>query len=282
MRTALLLAFAGLAVAQPVRIGVFSLFKPQEIVVTAVGRPLEVSAEGVISQLEGSQSMTLRGPATVSAREGGPATFVLSIPGKIRRRFQGTLTILRKPHSLEAIITMDREQAVASAVAAETFPGTPLEAVKAQAVAARSYFSASGSRHQDYDACDSTHCQFLRELPLAQSLAAQATRETAGLVLTYEGKPLAALYSASCGGTTRPLEEPGTAYPYYAVPCEYCQRNRRGIVEGHRYGLCQRGAAGMARDGASFRLILSHYYPGTGLINTLSAFFVASPFRFAS
>ena len=264
MRTALLLAFAGLAVAQPVRIGVFSLFKPQEIVVTAVGRPLEVSAEGVISQLEGSQSMTLRGPATVSAREGGPATFVLSIPGKIRRRFQGTLTILRKPHSLEAIITMDREQAVASAVAA------------------RSYFAASGSRHQDYDACDSTHCQFLRELPLAQSLAAQATRETAGLVLTYEGKPLAALYSASCGGTTRPLEEPGTAYPYYAVPCEYCQRNRRGIVEGHRYGLCQRGAAGMARDGASFRLILSHYYPGTGLINTLSAFFVASPFRFAS
>jgi peptidoglycan hydrolase-like amidase len=269
-------ALVTLAAGQPIRIGVFSLFKPEEIVVTAAGVPLEIKAGGLTSRLEGSQSIGLRTAATVSSATGGPAPFVLSIPDKIRRRFQGTVAVVQGPHYLQAVVSMDLEQAVSSAAAAETLPGTPLEAVKAQAVAARSYYVSSRSRHVDFDACDSTHCQFLRELPAPDSVAAQATRETSGLVLTYHGKPLSALYSASCGGSTQALADVGgSAYPYYAVPCEYCQRNRRGLIEGHRHGLCQRGAAGMARSGASFRDILSHYYPGT-------SFFVASPFRFAS
>jgi len=254
------------APAQPIRIGVFSLFKPHEIVLTAAGSPLEVRYGGMVSRLEGSQSIVLSGPATVGAPHGGPAPFLLGIPGKIRRRFEGTLAIVPKARYLEAIVTIDLEQAVASVVAAEAFPGTPLEALKAQAVAARSYFAAAGSRHEDYDACDSTHCQFLRELPSAQSLAAQATRATAGLLLTYQGKPLAALYSASCGGSTRAIDAPQAGYPYYPVSCDYCQHHRPGLIEGHRYGLCQRGASGMASGGATFRMILSHYYPGTAVI----------------
>ena len=270
------MAFTTLAAGQPIRIGVFSLFKPEEIVIAAAGAPLEIKLDGLTSRLEGAQSIALRTAATVTSPTGGSAPFVLSIRGKIRRRFQGTLAIIRNQYYLEAVVSMDLEEAVASAVAAEMLPGTPLEAAKAQAVAARSYFAANRSRHVDYDACDSTHCQFLRELPAPDSLAAQATRETAGLVLTYQGKPLAALYSASCGGGTRPLHDGGgSEYPYYAVACEYCRRYRPGLIEGHRYGLCQRGAAGMARAGAGFRVILSHYYPGT-------SFFVAYPFRFAS
>ncbi len=275
MRIALSLAFNILlgteALAQPIRIGVFSLFKPSEMVVTAAGSPLEVRYAGIASRLEGSQSIVLSGLATVTAPTGGPAPFILGISGKIRRRFQGTLAIRPKARYLEAIVTMDLEQAVASAVAAEALTGTPFEALKAQAVAARSYFAAARNRHEDYDACDSTHCQFLRELPSARSLATQATRDTAGLLLTYQGKPLAALYSASCGGTTRSLDDPQAGYPYYAVSCNYCQHHRRGLVEGHRYGLCQRGAAGMANSGATFRVILSHYYPGTAVTGAYPA-----------
>src|SRR6266571_2973368 len=62
---------------------------------------------------------------------------------------------------------MDRETATASVVAAENTPDTPLEALKAQAVAARSYFVAGRGRHHDFDFCDTTHCQFLREPPSA-------------------------------------------------------------------------------------------------------------------
>jgi peptidoglycan hydrolase-like amidase len=263
-----LLFSASLALGQPLRIGVFSLFKPEELSLTAAGTSLVVVSGGLTSRLEGSQSMVLYGAARVTATpQGGAVTFVIGIPGKIQRRFHGTLVVQRKPDRryLEAIVTMDLEQAVASAVAAETVPGTGLEALRAQAVVARSYYLASPTRHRDYDACDSTHCQFLRELPPAGSAAAKAARDTAGMVLSYQGRPVAALYSASCGGSTRPLDDPGANYPYFAVDCEYCRRHRPGVVEGHRYGLCQRGAAGLADSSDTFREILSHYYPGTTL-----------------
>ena len=38
-----------------------------------------------------------------------------------------------------------------------------------------------------------------------------------------------------------------------------------GVGQGHGIGLCQRGAKGMAESGASFREILSHYFPNTTL-----------------
>jgi stage II sporulation protein D len=35
----------------------------------------------------------------------------------------------------------------------------------------------------------------------------------------------------------------------------------KGIGQGHGIGLCQSGAAAMAKEGANFQQILSHYYP---------------------
>src|SRR5208283_1270192 len=64
---------------------------------------------------------------------------------------------------LTAVVTMDLEPAVASVVAAEGTVDAPSEALKALAVAARSYFVAGKGRHRDFDFCDTTHCQFLRE-----------------------------------------------------------------------------------------------------------------------
>lgn len=170
---------------------------------------------------------------------------------------------------------MDREVAVASVVAAEMPQSTPMEALKAQAVVARSYYAAAGPRHDAFDFCDSTHCQFLRQWPQSSERAFQATRETRGLVLTYLGKPIAALYSASCGGQTRSLEDAGSGYPYYSVRCDFCRRHSPGVVEGHQLGLCQKGAAGMARSGIGFREILDHYYPGTSVEQSgTNAFFL--------
>jgi peptidoglycan hydrolase-like amidase len=159
---------------------------------------------------------------------------------------------------------MDREVAVASVVAAEMPPTAPFEALKAQAVVARSYYAAGHDRHSGFAFCDTTHCQFLRAWPDAASPAFRATRDTRGLVLEYLGQPLAALYSASCGGRTRALDET-SAYPYYSVACDFCRRHAPGVVHGHQLGLCQAGAAGMAAAGASFQAILDHYLPGTAI-----------------
>jgi stage II sporulation protein D len=220
--------FAGVAcAAQTVEVGVFSLFRPQRLIVKpAAAQVLRVEIDGSATYLEGAQSATFRRAARVTARDGGPAEFTLAVPGRIERRFRGTLRIASRAGALEAVVSMDLETAVASVVAAESPPAAPLEARKAQAVAARSYFRAARGRHNGFDFCDTTHCQFLRE-PVADESAA---RETAGLVLVHESAVVGALYSAACGGRTKSLAEvglPERGYPFFPVDCEACRRQAR-------------------------------------------------------
>jgi len=259
--------------ANTVKIGVFTLFRPIELRVSPARGPILVTIGDQQKILEGHQSSLIRlrevtAPVHVTARDGTATSFHLSIPGKIERRFHGTLTIEAAEYKLVPVVTIDLEVAVASVVAAELMPSTPIEALKAQAVAARSFFAAGAPRHDVFDFCDTTHCQFLREWPVASSPAFRATRDTNGLLLQYAGLPIAALYSASCGGRTRSLEDATTGYPYRAVDCDYCRRHKPGQIQGHQLGLCQSGAAAMAASGADFRTILDHYYPGTSVGQT--------------
>jgi peptidoglycan hydrolase-like amidase len=245
-----------------VTICVFSLFHPVELQVQP-GRSsvIVVEQNGRRQTLEGSGAMKLQGPATATGRDGSQAAFILSIPGKIRREFYGRLEVRFESGHLLAIVEMDRENAVRSIVAAESPPAAPLEARKAQAVVARSFLIAAHHRHDGFDFCDTTHCQFLREAPAPGSLSAKAVEETRDLILAYQGSAIPALYSANCGGKTRTLDEAGwnqEAYPYFAIECPV-----RGEVFGHRLGMCQEGAAQMARNGKTFREILAHYFPAT-------------------
>ncbi|MGA7631870.1 MAG: SpoIID/LytB domain-containing protein [Terriglobales bacterium] len=175
----------GSAVAN-VGIGVLGLFHPRQLTVSALqGRALVVRSgdERVVLEhssgvhtasvrLSGSEIIVQLGTRTVRAsgltaagRKDEPADFVLAVPGKIARHYRGTLEIRRSAGHLLAIVTMERETAVASIVAAESTTETPFEALKAQSVATRSYLVASRGRHRDFDFCDTTHCQFLREPP---------------------------------------------------------------------------------------------------------------------
>jgi stage II sporulation protein D len=245
-----------------VAICVFSLFHPTELEVQPARASILVAEQAGRRQiLEGSATMRITGNATVTGREGAETAFILSIPGKIRREFHGSLDVRERDGHLFAIVKMELENAVASIVAAESPPGAPLEARKAQAIVARSFLIAAQGRHEGFDFCDTTHCQFLREAPSHGSLAAKAAEETRNLIVAYQGRAIAALYSANCGGKTRTLADAGwneEPYPYFAVDCPV-----RGEVAGHRIGMCQEGAAQMARKGKTFREILAHYFPAT-------------------
>jgi hypothetical protein len=239
----LLISLHAAASGKDLRIGVFGLFHPHELILRAApGGALRVSVAGAAWNLEGSRTARLRvgrlgvlctvGDRAASAAvvrasgSGGRTEFFLSVPGKIERRFEASLEVRVRAGELAPIVITDLEMAVASAVAAESFPGAPLEALKAQAIAARSYYLASPARHRDFQFCDTTHCQFLREPPERTSSAGVAGGETKGLVLLNAGAVLAALYSASCGGRTRTLAEAGMAtegYPYYAIECPPCR-----------------------------------------------------------
>jgi len=87
-----------------------------------------------------------------------------------------------------------------------------LEALKAQALAARTYavrnlgqFGAEG-----YDICPGPACQAYKGFSGEEALTDQAVRETAGQVITYQGHLIDSLYTAACGGATSDV---GTMFP---------------------------------------------------------------------
>ena len=249
LRVLALLLATQAACAQDVRIGVLGLFHPRQLTVQAApAQALVVHAGTETFVLERSsgqytaritisggdliirtgkqsiQASTLR----ASSRTDYAADFVLAVPGKISRRYRGVLEVKAVASALVPVVQMDLETAVASVVQAESAPGTPLEALKAQAVASRSYFTAARGRHREFDFCDTTHCQFLRAPPPTDSDASRAAKATRGLVLAYRDQAVAAMFTRSCGGRTRTPQEVGLsshAYPYFPVSCDYCQRH---------------------------------------------------------
>jgi hypothetical protein len=78
----------------------------------------------------------------------------------------------------------------------------PIEALKVQAVCARTYALSKMTGSADYDLVDNTNDQVFRGTPAQSGNSARAISETAGLVLTWNNKLITAWYSASNGGQT--------------------------------------------------------------------------------
>ena len=272
----LLLAPGPRVLARDIQIGVLGIFHPRQLVlnaapsevlvVKAAGETftiesgggtaavrLSVSNTGIL--LETSGHAVQAAQVTVAGRQADAAGFVLAIPGKISRTYRGTLQVKVVKGELVPIVGMDLESAVASAVQAESAPDTPFEALKAQAIVTRSYYTAGGGRHRDFDFCDLTHCQFLRELPSPRSPAARAAEATKGMVIVFQNAPVAAMFTRSCGGQTRTPAElgmPGGSYPYFAVMCDYCHAHP---VRWQRR-IPRKDAAALVTDGEAGRLAI--------------------------
>jgi len=85
------------------------------------------------------------------------------------------------------------------------------EALKAQAVAARSFTFRRLNRHREkgYDLCDTEHCQLYGGVQAERPATNQAVESTAGEVLWHNGRVFESLYCSSCGGHTAPNEQVG-------------------------------------------------------------------------
>jgi len=244
--------------APAVVITVFGLFHPSmiEIAPARAGTAVTVRCPGVTQRLEGKQSRSLASGCEATGE------FLLRIPGRIERAFRGALRI--EP-GLTALVTMDLETAVASVVASELPADAPPSAMEAQAIAARSYYVAAPKGRHTFGAfCDSTHCQHIRGALDPDHPAVQAAQRTRGLILDYETRILAAMYSAACQGKRQAGAVNPDGYPYFAVECPFCRRKPAAKPGAHSRGMCQAGAMDMARNkGKNAREILAYYYPGT-------------------
>jgi len=126
---------------------------------------------------------------------------------------------------------MPMEEYIAGVLAGETGNFKSEEALKAMAIAARTYAMHFGSRHalEGFDFCDTTHCQDLRITGIDAHFRSIADA-TAGEVLWYDGEPAATYYHANCGGTTEDgrfiLGNNETRAPFLVQHSDqYCVRN---------------------------------------------------------
>jgi SpoIID/LytB domain protein len=123
--------------------------------------------------------------------------------------------------------TMSLEDYVLHVAASEGSVEDEPEALKALAIAARTYALKNVGRHRadGYDFCSTTHCQRFESASPRPALAA-AIKETAGLVLRDDHDQIAdAYFSASCGGMTANLNSlwGGEAPQYLRGVCDsYC------------------------------------------------------------
>lgn len=161
------------------------------------------------------------------------------------------------------VVEMDLEEYVKGVVPQELPPSAPMEALKAQAVAARSYAVTSWNHAaQGANVCTTTHCQVWKNERYTRT--DQAVEATRGVFATYRGSIIRAFYFGHCDGRTRNSEDVWVqALPYcrsVACECGYTW------LWGHGVGMCQEGAIAMARRGATFDEILRHYYTGISLL----------------
>jgi stage II sporulation protein D len=125
------------------------------------------------------------------------------------RWYRGRTQLVLTSKGLTAVNHVDLEHYLYSVLGAEMSPSWPLEALKAQAVAARSYALHKRSTHGNsvYDVGDTTAWQVYKGLESEAPSTQQAVQETAGQVMTYNGQIILAAFHAASGGHTENVED---------------------------------------------------------------------------
>ena len=113
--------------------------------------------------------------------------------------------------SLTVVNELGLEDYVRGVVANELSPGgyPAIEAQKAQAIAARTYALKNRGQFmsQGFDILPTTRSQVYRGLTSENPLSTRAVDETRGVIATYQGEPINALYTSTCGGRTEDSEK---------------------------------------------------------------------------
>ena len=171
--------------------------------------------EGRLTLFTGGISVSMGKSLSLLRQDSGDVT-----PG-IRFNLQagfypGDLSLSVDDGKIVPILTLPVETYLQGVVPYEMGDGFPVEALKAQAVCARTYALSHLNAKAAWDVVDTTNDQVFRGLPANSPKSAQAVTDTAGLVLTCEGKLITAWYSASNGGQT---ELPSNIWKGEVPPC---------------------------------------------------------------
>ncbi|KPJ61039.1 MAG: hypothetical protein AMJ46_03455 [Latescibacteria bacterium DG_63] len=135
-------------------------------------------------------------------------------------RYRGSLEIFRSSSGLLTLVNVvDVESYLRGVVPNEIGGLTPeiIEAVKAQAIAARTYVFYFHGRYEEegFDVLATVQDQVYSGVAGEKPVSDRAIAETYGTIVLYKGKPIRANYSSTCGGVTAAIEE---VWPEKPVP----------------------------------------------------------------
>ncbi|MBS5616791.1 MAG: SpoIID/LytB domain-containing protein [Clostridiales bacterium] len=155
--------------------------------------------------------------------------------------YEGDLSLDIVENAIRPILTINVEDYLLGVVPFEMGDSFPLEALKAQAVTARTYALRKSGSSGAYDVEDTTNDQAYRGRTTSSPLSEQAVTETKGLCGVYRGALASCFYSASNGGQTElgqhvwPTDAPD-AYGYMDMRDDpYDLENKNSVVK--RYTL---------------------------------------------
>ena len=142
----------------------------------------------------GGLTLSLRGSR--SGRSRGSKTKEWSLRGKVELQRQGSKVLV--------VNHVDVEAYVAGVVTGEINRNWHPEALRAQAVAARTYvlYKKMMNRQQAYDVVSSVQDQVYRGQAQVNSAVKSAIQSTKGQVITYQDAPILAAYSSTAAGPT--------------------------------------------------------------------------------
>ena len=137
---------------------------------------------------------------------------------------------------------------VPNELAPDAFP--ELEALKAQAIAARTYIvrNLGQFENENFDICATDFCQVYRGLGTEHPLSDEAVEQTRGMIATFEGEAINALYSSTCGGRTENAENVFSQKVPYLVStiCHYRHPEPQPFETSVMYGSWEEGLLGTA------------------------------------
>ena len=212
-----------------------------------------VAGEGLLVTNEVGDALVLSLPATVK-----PGKDCLLVDGRRFRRLtfsaSSAVFVNNKPYrGLAELTVTDKgilvvnqlplEEYLVGLINCEISSAWPIEAVKAQAIIARTYalnrkMARTGSPyHLESSVVDQVYEGCLIE----DSRASRAVLETKGEVLTFGGSIIQAFYHSSCGGRTEASENVwGTSLPYLqGVECQYCLTSPTGTTWEYKLSLSE-------------------------------------------
>ena len=174
------------------------------------GEILSISRSGQEISINGKKKT---GPIILRGKNGA-ASF-----GVKGNTYRGDMKLLPSAYAggVTVVNAVSMEAYLCGVVPSEVSPSWHADALRAQAVAARTYamYHRNGYRKAGYDVTDDTRSQVYRGTAVESPAATKAIYDTAGMVVTWQGQPIDAVFHASGGGYTENSENVwGTPVPY--------------------------------------------------------------------